>query len=279
MFGISLLLEALPSCLLCVCSSFVFYWVRVLESCFCWVHVLHVRFSWIHVLCLSCVFVLLLCIGRFIFSFVLLGLCFSFALIGMCFSFMLSLGFMFLFHVIIVPFLYDVSIFFLHAIIALPLRCVHIFLLCHYCVFPLCYIYVFLSCYYCTYFYNTSVLFICVTFTLLMPFFHYIITYVFNLCVNVAFVLVLHTNVMPFLCVVIAFVFFLRIVIVPFFHDIILFVLFPLHYCYAFPLHFFGRYMLLCTIVMFYVLPSHCCNVYVLCACSLYCPLFLQFLN
>jgi hypothetical protein len=90
---------------------------------------------------------------------VLLGLCSSFALIGMCFSFMLSLGFMFFYHVIIVPFLYDVSIFFLRTIIALPLWCVHIlpshyycpsftmcpflFFLHHYCVFPLCYIHAF----------------------------------------------------------------------------------------------------------------------------------------
>jgi hypothetical protein len=146
---------------------------------------------------------------------VLLGLCSLFALIGMCFSFMLSLGFMLFLRVIIVPFLYDVSIFFLCTIIALPLRCVHIFLLRHYCVFLLCYIHVLFHATIVPFVYNTSILFICVTFTFLMPFFHSIITFAFYLCANVAFVLVLHANVMPFLCVL-AFVFFLHIVTMPF---------------------------------------------------------------
>jgi hypothetical protein len=113
----------------------------------------------------------------------------------------------------------------------------------------------------CLFFYNTSILFICVnshswclSFTLSLQF-------VFYMCADVAFVLVFHTNVMPFLCVV-AFVFFLHIVIVPFLQYYFV-CAFPLHYCYAFPLHFFERYVLLCTIVMFHVLPSHCCNVYV----------------
>ncbi len=150
-------------------------------------------------------------------SFVLLGLCSSFALIGMCFSFMLSLGFMFFYRVIIVPFLYDVSIFFLRTIIALPLRCVHIFPSHYYCPsFTMCPYFSFapLLClssmlHPCFFFhvtivpfvYNMSILFICVTFILLMHFFHSLITYVFYMCANVAFVLVLHANVMPFLCV------------------------------------------------------------------------------
>lgn len=109
-----------------------------------------------------------------------------------------------------------------------------------------------------------------------MPFFHSIITSVFYMCANVAFVLVFHANVMPFLCVV-AFVFFLRIVIVPFLHTIILFVLFLYTIVMPFLCIFLegtcSFALLLCFMFFLHIVVMFMCFVLVACIAPLFCNL------